>query len=122
MLAAVPIGVKLPGPWVRGTRPGGMWWWVGAFVLAAACARAPGERGAPPPAEPAAAADPLAAGFASLGTRRFDEAARRFTAAGERHPALLDYALYFEARAAARAGHRDRARETLARLLREQPD
>jgi soluble lytic murein transglycosylase len=89
--------------------------WVACLALAA-CAGAPaGPRTRASLAEQASAGEPLRAGLVSLAAGRPEKATPLLVEAGERYPALADYALYFRARAVARAG---RPREALA-LARE---
>ena len=86
-------------------------WWV---VLAAACSIAPRER--KPPFEP------LAAGLDALVAGEPDQAAKVFAQAGDRYPALADYALYFRARAAVRAGRRREALDLGRQVITRHPD
>jgi len=92
------------------------WWLAGSVVVAGACFTRPGR---PPATDAPAAGEPLAAALAATDP---DEAARRFADVARRYPPLLDYALYFGARAAARAGRIDEARAGAARVVTEHPD
>ena len=84
------------------------------MVLAAACGIAPRERKAP--------VEPLAAGLDALVAGETDQAAKVFVEAGRRYPALADYALYFRARAAMRAGRRRETLELGRELIARHPD
>jgi soluble lytic murein transglycosylase len=87
--------------------------------LALACATAPREARFP---ASNALLEPLAAGLVALASGRADDASRLLSEAGERHPTLADYALYFRARAAASAGEPRDALAAIDRLLALDPD
>jgi soluble lytic murein transglycosylase len=88
--------------------------WVVGLVVAAACATT-----AP---EPRSGREPLGAGLAALKAGDLDGAAALLADAARRYPVLADYGLYFQARAAARAGRPAVARDRAQRLLALHPD
>lgn len=93
--------------------------WALGLLLSTSCATGPPE---PPPGSVNPASEPLAGGLAALASGRFEHAATLLDEAGRRYPALADYALYFSARTAARAGRRDAALESVSALLERYPD
>ncbi|HZP43010.1 MAG TPA: transglycosylase SLT domain-containing protein [Candidatus Binatia bacterium] len=93
--------------------------WAGCLLVAAACAL--GRSGQTGPAS-GPSSDPLGAGIFALRGGRPTEATTLLTEAARRYPALEDYALYFEARAAAGSGRRTEALDTMRRLLDAHPD
>jgi len=118
MLRTPHGGVKLSVRATRASRANvGLRGRVVALLVLSACVTPPAERrrsGLP--------AEPLAAAFVAIGAGDYDEADRELTEVARRHPVLEDYALYFRARVAARAGRTADALEAARALRDRHPD
>jgi soluble lytic murein transglycosylase len=96
--------------------------WLGWLAVVTACAAAPhAARTSAQDARPAS--EPLVAGLVTLrGGGDLERAARLLAEAGEVHPPLADYALYFRTRAALAARRRTEALELATALPARHPD